>query len=232
MIHSIADDLNKIFATIGIDDPRLKYQFIWASNLFLDYGGKKTENYNKDITELLSLSEEPLEFIKQKWAQKYYFNHEAFQKVTFKVSDYRQLVELFFQQERARLLLPTTTDTQEETMHKIIVEQFASEISDFEYNFPPLLTQVTCVSSSSDDNYTRPSYIPSSLPSYSLILAKSVDAAKRHTQIQTQVQEPLSLPYPCDFDITGRLPSSNDNPCLAPRDLSGAYEEYGYEEYT
>jgi hypothetical protein len=235
MIAVIVDELNKIFTTIGIDDdPRLKYQFIWASNRFLDCGSKESENYNKDITELLSLSEDPLEVIKQKWAQKYYFNHEAFlQKITFKVSDYRQLVELFFQQERARLLWTTPKDAQEETMNKIIVEHFASEISEFDYNFPPLLTQVTCVSSNSDDNYTCPSYIPSSLPSYSLILAKSVDAAKRHIQIQTQVQESLLVPYPDDFDTSGKKwPSSNDNPCLASRELSGAYEEYGYEEYT
>ena len=57
-------------------------------------------------------------------------------------------------------------------------------------------------------------------------MAKSVDAAKRHIQIQTPVQESLLLPYPDDFDITGRLPSSNDSPGLAPTDLSGAYEEY------
>ncbi|MFK7968237.1 MAG: hypothetical protein AB8B68_03665 [Rickettsiaceae bacterium] len=28
----------------------------------------------------------------------------------------------------------------------------------------------------------------------------------------------LSMPYPYDFDVTGDLPSYNDNPCLAPRD--------------
>ena len=29
------------------------------------------------------------------------------------------------------------------------------------------------------------------------------------------------IPYPYDFDITGNLPSYDDNPCLAPRGLSG-----------
>lgn len=35
----------------------------------------------------------------------------------------------------------------------------------------------------------------------------------------------LSLPYPWDFDITGKLPSDNDNPCLAPRDTSILFGE-------
>ncbi|MCP5374877.1 MAG: ankyrin repeat domain-containing protein, partial [Rickettsiaceae bacterium] len=35
----------------------------------------------------------------------------------------------------------------------------------------------------------------------------------------------LSLPYPWDFDITGKLPSDNDNPCLAPRDTSSLFGE-------
>ena len=216
IISAIADELNKIFKQIGIKDPISKYHFISSSNMFID-NGLKGKNYNEDITKLLSLAGEPLKWIKQEWAQKYYFNHEAFlQKVTFKVSDYRQLVEQFFQQESARLLLPTTTNPEEEKWHKTVVERFDSDISEFDYNFP---TSLTCVSPNSD-------YTPSSIPSYSLIMAKSVDAAKRHIQIQTPVQESLLLPYPDDFDITGRLPSSNDSPGLAPTDLSGAYEEY------
>lgn len=35
----------------------------------------------------------------------------------------------------------------------------------------------------------------------------------------------LSLPYPWDFDITGKLPSDNDKPCLAPRDTSSLFGE-------
>lgn len=30
--------------------------------------------------------------------------------------------------------------------------------------------------------------------------------------------ESILLPYPFDFDITGKLPFNNDNPCLATRD--------------
>jgi hypothetical protein len=35
----------------------------------------------------------------------------------------------------------------------------------------------------------------------------------------------LSLPYPWDFDITEKLPSDNDKPCLAPRDTSSLFGE-------
>lgn len=35
----------------------------------------------------------------------------------------------------------------------------------------------------------------------------------------------LSLPYPFDFDITGIVPSYNDNPCLAPRNFIGDLDQ-------
>jgi hypothetical protein len=35
----------------------------------------------------------------------------------------------------------------------------------------------------------------------------------------------VSLSYPWDFDITGKLPSNNDNPCLVPRDTSSLVGE-------
>jgi hypothetical protein len=45
------------------------------------------------------------------------------------------------------------------------------------------------------------------------------DTESIEPRIETTVS--LLLPYPFDLDITGVVPSYNDNPCLAPRDFIG-----------